>query len=251
VRKVKIIILTFFIIPGCSSIKNLRNESRNNINEKKLLERTIHNNLFNSDFYIQKAKLTIENENERRQLLATLKFKYPGNCMLSIKTISGIEIARAVIQGDSIFLNDRLNRTIYRTDDCYINKKYGFEKKFMPLITGDMILNDDITEKKRNECKNGLTTLISEKDNLNIYFEVDCGKAKIVTAKYLKDGKEKFSFTFREFRKFNENIFPVEINIDLHEKNTRMRIHIRKIDFGQVENIEFIPGKHYKKVIIK
>ena len=58
----------------------------------------------------------------------------PDKFLISIKSHTGIEVARIFLTGDSIMINDRINKKLYYGSTSYLKNKYGLTTAVFPVI---------------------------------------------------------------------------------------------------------------------
>ena len=115
-RKVVFIFVVVVLSIGCSvSRKQVRETIKTGeiTGEVELLEDIINQNLIERSFFIEKAEFRIRTEEGEKSGVGTVKFLMPDKFLISIKSRTGIEIARIFINGDSIMANDRFNKRLY------------------------------------------------------------------------------------------------------------------------------------------
>ena len=78
----------------------------------------------------------------------------PDKYLVSIKSNTGIEIARIYLTEDSVMLNDRLNKKLYYGSASDLKKKYGLTTAILPVIIGDYV-NDGKSDEESQNCIDG------------------------------------------------------------------------------------------------
>ncbi len=247
------LILIFLIfLSGCGVFKNRRNVSEiYEINQVHTLADIRNFNITKSGFYIQKAEIKITDEGNERKLLGSLKFNPPGKYLFSFKSLTGIEAARIMITKDTLLINDRINRKLFYGSPDNIGKKYGITFGMLPLFLGDILDNKLIGDSVIN-CRNGIGQTESNVDNKKVYFEIDCKKSKIAKADFLnEEGNEGLKFRMEKIVSEEGMYFPKLVEIEDYNKSTTIEIKIGKIKFDGEEDIVFVPGRNYEKILLK
>ena len=103
------------------------------------MERIENQNLTKRNFFIQKAEIEILSEEENQKLIASIKFIYPDQYLISLKSKTGIEAARIFITDDTVLINDRINRKLYFGKPAQLKNKYGISPAVLPVVLGDFI----------------------------------------------------------------------------------------------------------------
>lgn len=250
--KYSLIICFSIIFSGCSVLKEQKKlaekSERYTANAISDLQNT---NITNINFYIQKAEIKILNEGKENKLLGSLKFRTPGTYLFSIRNIAGIEAARIMIADDSVFINDRINKKLYYGSSENLSRKYGISFDLMPLMVGDYV---DYTrnDNKEIECKNGKSTIKGNIDEKRIIYEVDCSNSKVTEAIiYANSEKEGLKFQMSKLVRIDSVCLPRLITVEDLNRETSITIKIDKIKLAGKENIDFVPGRNYERILLK
>jgi hypothetical protein len=240
------------VLSGCSVLKGKKTAL---VDSRKLSELAIsdleNSNLTKNDFYIQKAEIYINNDGKQDKLLGNLKFRKSGTYLFSIRNITGIEAARILINNDSVFINDRINKKLYYGSSEDLNNKYGISFAMLPLIVGDYISYKAV-ENTKVECKNEKCTIEGSIRGKKILYEVDCSNSKVTNAIIYNDSdKEGLRLKMSEFVKNDSVCFPKIVAMEDLDKENKITIKINKIKFSEKEEINFIPGNKYEKILLK
>ena len=249
--RITLILFIAILISNCSSLRkagtvlnNTGNKEINTADIRKL-------NLTNKDFIIQKAEIEIDIANDSQSLTASLKYKTGGTYLLIIRSKTGIEAARFYITRDTILINDRVNRKLYCASPGYLYSKYGISVNALPVLFGDY-LSENMSDNPPLICKNGLSELKAGILKTEINYTIDCSIDKVKSAKFGNVKDENFVFlSFDKFKKIDNSVFPVKIEMEDSYRKSVIRISIEKIDFSGFDKIDFIPGKNYEQVILK
>ena len=252
-RKVITILLLPIFFAGCSLIgrsgKSLT-AGYTNTEGNSILEGTINQNITNNGFFIQKAEIEIISNTGKERYLASIKFEMPDKYLISVKSRSGIEGVRIYISGDSILLNDRINKKLYSGNAFYLKRKFGLTPGLLPLIFGDAILDTNCQGSNEKCSENKIVTKCHVKGVI-LNYEIDCKKKKVV---YVNQEKlhvsEGFSINFKNFIEINGSMLPKIIEFSDNQYNTTIRIKILKIETPWKGSIIFIPGKGYESIEI-
>jgi len=235
---------------GCSVIKPGRNKNYvipNNIISDKLFERIKKQNITLNNFYIPKAEIEISSQEGIQKVLGSVKFEKPDKYLISIKSNTGIEIARIFISDDTILINDRINRKQYYGSSHNLKSKYGITNSVLPALFGDYI-TDNLYENK-TICTNDKLDDIGLIDGIKIKYIIDCKKGKIISAIPEKRMNEQnIEIKYSDFIK-NDNVFsPRKIEINEFQKRIKININIKRIEPGWRGKVEFINGPRYELI---
>ncbi len=244
-------ILVFITITGCSvTRKNLRTEFLDENGTKGIFEQIKALNITNSDFNIMKAEISIKNNMESRKMMGSMKYKKPGTYLISIRSQAGIEAARIFITEDTILINDRINKKLYYGSPDYLFEKYGITTSVLPIIMGDYIAN--ITGDEQNKCENNYLNIKEIISSKEIIFNIDCKKKKVVDVSTIDPESGKgIVIKFEKFDKGEGVAIARNIKITDSAAETNIFIQIEKIEKGIKNEITFIPGRNYEKVLLR
>ncbi len=250
--KFKIILVISILASACSvSRRNVVVYEESELDKLSLFDRTRERNITGTDFNIRKAEIEINNNDQKQKLLANLKYKTPGTYLLSIRGKTGIEAARVYITKDTILVNDRINKRLFYGSTTFLEQKYGISAEALPLVFGDFIFGLQY-ENNKEKCEGGEEKFQASFKDRAVEGTIDCKKNKITSNK-LGDvmGGNAINFTYSDFNYSGRLIYPMKIRIEDIEEKTMINVTIKSIEFVKNENIEFIPGSKYDKVLLK
>ena len=251
-QKITGILFIAVFLSGCSvsrksSVVNTEEVAAGKISEKSIVER----NMTNGNFYIQKAEIEVYNEGETVNFLATLKYQKEGRYLISIRTRSGVEVVRILLANDTLMANDRINKKLYHGSTLYLESKYGISFITLPIILGDYICDNSIGESVLN-CNNGKAEINNSGGKRRIDYLVNCRVKKVERAKFNSEtGEGKLEVRFGSFTRSGNYLYPETCQITDAESKSEIKIEIRKIEFGTDDNLKFVPGTNYEKIILK
>ncbi len=250
--RLALILISVFVLTSCATLKKSGKNIvwdggnaafyKNDIKER---------NLTNQDFYIQKAEIEISTAGEKQKLLGSLKFKSPGKYLLSVRSRTGIEAVRIFISEDTILINDKIGRKLYYGSSSHISNKYGISASALPILIGDYIDTKDRMSEKVT-CVKGISKLEGNLENKRISYVFDCKQGKIVSSDFnIQAETGGIAFSFGKFQIINNKVLPGTIKIEDINKETIINIVIERISIEPIDNIEFIPGNNYEKIMLK
>lgn len=250
-RKIVLILYIFILSASCSvSRKHLRNRSA--INETSVApnpyENIINHNLTSGNFYIERAEFRLTSGHEVKSGIGTIKFLMPDKFLICIKSNSGLEIARILLSGDSIFVNDRFNRKLFYGSASYLKNKYGLTTSILPVILGDYV-NDERMDSSKIKCIDNKLDVVGIVKGIRIRYVIDCeeGKAILTMPEDIKN-ESQLQIEYSDFFKSNRIIAPGKIEIAEKKSNAKIEIRIQKISAPWEGTIEFLPGKQFEKI---
>lgn len=246
-QKIKIIILLLLVISNNCSVLKKKLPADSGSEAGSFMDGVVNNNLTKNSFFIQKADVRLKNQDVTEKVTANVKFRAPDTMMVSIRTFAGIEAARFFITGDTILVNDRINKQILygKPDNFY--RRYGFSIGMAGIIFGDFL--GTIKDLSGNiNCKPGLAVernIFSERNKIRYIIDCSSRKATYAEATSFESG-QMIKFYYSGFRKSGKITYPVNIRIVNDQIPAEIEIEIKKIDIKWSGSIEFVPGAGYE-----
>jgi hypothetical protein len=218
------------------------------LSNNSVLESVLNQNLTRKNFYIQKAEIKVSYGEEIQKLIASIKYVYPDKYLISLKSRSGVEAARIFITGDTVLINDRINRKIYFGKPEQLMNKYGVSAAILPVILGDLIYDKKTIEKQVN-CINNSADLDCTINGLKLGYIVDCEQNKIVNTRL--ESSLRTNYVQIEYDKFinsGSGLTPSAIKVS-YDKSVA-EIKIINLVTPWDGSVEFIPGNRYDLIEI-
>jgi hypothetical protein len=248
-RKVITIIFLGILTASCSVLKKGSNRGLNTnagLNNINILERVEKQNITKESFFIQKAEIEIFSKEGKEKFIANIKFEFPDKFLISIKSRTGIEGARIYISKDSIFVNDRINKKLYLGNSYFLQKKYGIDQKMLPVLFGDIILNEKDRALKAKCTGNKFITNCDVK-GIALNYEIDCNRGKVVSVARISSlNQTDFIVRYDKFFYEKDVLIPEIIEFEDSAYSMKIHIKIKKIEFPWVGKVKFVPGKGYE-----
>ncbi len=207
-------------------------------------------NLSNNDFSVKRADVVLKVNGDEQKFITSFKYKIPGIWLISMKSNTGIEAARAFITADTVLINDRLHKKIYYGKSNTFEEKYGIAVKTIPVLMGDFIEADRKIDNSIN-CIEGVDKEVAQFENFRVEYLISCRENKILRSKIIHLDKDTIRVNYYKTKKDGNNKYPTKIIFTDSEANNIMEIKIRDMDFNNIDKIDFIPGKGYEKVLLK
>jgi hypothetical protein len=213
-----------------------------------ILEGTINQNITNSGFFIQKAEIEIISQTGKEKYLASIKFEKPDKYLISVKSRSGIEGARIYMSGDSIIVNDRINKKLYSGNAFYLKRKFGLTPRFLPLLFGDAILDKNCQRSDEKCAENKIVTECQARGTI-LNYEIDCNRRKVIKVEQVDSfDKHAVKLSFGNFFSVGSSLVPKIIEFEDSQLNTIVKIKILKVESPWSGSIKFFPGKGYELI---
>lgn len=246
--KVIFILTAVIITTGCSVFQRAeRSELKGTVvaNWEVIEELVVKQNITANNFFINKARIEIITRDVKESFLATIKFIYPDTFLVSLRSKTGIEAARIYFTGDTILINDRINRKLFYGRPGNAGRKYGISPEILPVLLGDFI--DENVNQSDNECINGEIVINTAIAGNKIRYLIDCNNAKVITvSRESSNNNIPAIIKFGKFIREGGIFFPSIIDIEYSEMN--VNIKIEKMEYPWNGNIDFINGNNYELV---
>lgn len=246
-----LILVVIMLFSGCSVLKPGKNTEKVPISGDINYEQILKSNITRRDFIIQKASVKITSGGTDQKFLASIKFKAPGKYLISIRSTSGIEAARIMVDKDTIKANDRINKKFYYGSSNELNDKYGLSFKLLPVMLGDLVIENS-EEINNYKCIDGIAISKTKIEKKSILFKIDCEYKKVREITILQQiENDRIKIEFSKYKAVNDFFIPGKIFAADGENETTIEINIEKISIEDPGTMNFIPGKNYEKIRLK
>jgi hypothetical protein len=239
------------LITGCSVTRNVIIETPDiskRFNSDNVAESVRQQNITNGRFFIEKAEIEVNNNNSKKKFIANIKFEPPDKYLISLKSRSGIEGARIYLSNDTILVNDRIDQIEYYSTSFYLRKKYGFSMSTLPVIFGDLVVEENF-KNNSNKCLENKMKLECEVKGLALNYNIDCKKRKVIVVDQINNlVQPAIKIKFDRFHILGDILIPGTIELEDYQYNTTIKIKVIKIEKSWNGNIKFIPGKGYELI---
>jgi hypothetical protein len=251
--KIVIIVILGFFSAGCSVIRNKstgNSEISKEVISLNVLESVKKQNITNKNFFIQKAEIEIITQNYKQKFIGSVKFIYPDKYLISIKGKTGIEGARIYISGDTILINDRINKKVYSVSGMFLKRKFGISTDFLPLFLGDIVLEEK-SEESKVSCSGDKINFDCAVQGILLNYEINCKKGKTVLVKQVNSTNPiDIEIKYSKYIDYGNILLPGNIELIDSQRNIRLKIKIIKMKQPWNGKVEFIPGRDYETIEI-
>lgn len=245
--KIILILFLFFTLTGCSALRRsvdpgIGTPAKSTVTTGEIWD----NNLTQDNFYIQKAEIELDSENISGKFNATVKFRLPGEYLVSLRTRSGLEVARIYMNPDTVMVNDRFNSVLYTGKPELLARKFGVSFELLPVIFGDFVAEKEKL-KETLECDSGHASKSAWLKGTRLLYRIDCRSGKVVSLN--QEGNLNNSVNeleFLEFMKAGTTVIPGVIKIGNETSGAEIIIRIIRVEQPWDGTIEFIPGRNYE-----
>ena len=245
-QKIGIIYLFIFLISACSvsNISQTGLTNRGLTDANSAIKSTIENNITNDGFFINKGKISTSGETGRISLYFTMKYKLPATYLISLRSKTGLEAYRIFISGDTVLINDRLNKTLLTGSPFDFERITGIPSELLKISIGDFFYNEPKYEKQEN-CTNGELKLSDYFLGMIVKTTLDCavGKPKsLLLTTGITD--EYINVEYRKYRDDKKKL-PKIVEVYDFRRKIKIKISVFKYSSPWYGDIQFIPGSGY------
>jgi hypothetical protein len=244
-------VFIWIVIQGCSTLKRTELFEKAERPSGGSMSDVIDNNISNHSFYIQKADITVAENNSSTRFFAIIKYKMPDSLMISFRARLGFEAARILITKDTLIISDRINKKARIGKPEELGNKYGIEPGLIFAILGDIII-DGKDKSNRIKCNQGLFTKDFRVGERQLSYTVDCKKEKVISTSLTGDSKTgSLKLEFSSFFCLGKIAVPGLISAKSDMSNLWFRMKVEKAEIDYKGNIGFRSPSNYKIVELK
>lgn len=244
--------IVLFLAQGCSTSRKLAGEKDFNIDGSRVKDLPsigVKRNISGKDLIISRARIQYSTDEFSTSVSAFIKYNSKGELLISLRSVAGIEVARAFINNDSIKLHDRINNVLYIQSVKYLKNRYGIGGEDIVLLWGDLPpgLASLIAERK----KKGQVAYNIKKSGTEYYIEFDSVylKAKKVTVSNIKGINTNMDFD--NYITDQGLIYPGNAEINVNNGEMLIRVKYSGAKREKIKNMKFAPGKNTTVRILK
>jgi hypothetical protein len=237
-------------VSSCSVLRTGRevNYLKETIESDNIVRNVRNNNITGDNIFVERAEIEYLTKEGSKRAISNIRYEKSGKFLVSLRTRSGIEIARVFGDNDTLVMIDRINGKEYCSTPEYVKRKYGFTMSFFPLIFGDYI-SDNVIERKRDDCNKGVVRIEGNIGNNLMEYFIDCKAEKILSVSKLNSGyKREMEIEYKKFTNVNGCNMPTELIIKNLNDLSEIKIWFKKITYPWDGKIRFTSGNDYEIV---
>ncbi|MEE4115486.1 MAG: DUF4292 domain-containing protein [Marinilabiliaceae bacterium] len=252
VGKYLLIVFLFVSIASCSGSRRIAKEKERrpvSLGGDDLVGLTLRNNIGDKDFIISRFRLKYKDENVSKNASGFIKHSSDGKVLVSIRSLAGIEIARAYMDADSLKIYDRINSVLYMQSTDYMLGKFELDASLTDLLWGDLPEFSFGTESDSNDSDIRIYNL--NRENTSFEFIVSGRDAKLKEVSVYGFNNDTTIINFSALQRFNDFFVPCLINIKNINRDIDIELEYSNIRFGKNKNMMFETGRVNEYRIIK
>lgn len=243
------IYFSFSILQSCSVNKGISDSKEIELSNNELINKI--NSFKETDglILLKGSKITIDDNSVLTNLKANILIKRDSAILISISTLLGIEVSRALILKDSIKVIDRINKTYYIKKYDELEARFSISLDFLQLqsvLTGDfknIIQNSSSSLDKSYTSEKGKFKISISEPNLSnetveTSFQIDALNLLVntVTILFIKENQQYLVY-YGDYIETNNYFYPGFIEIEMKNKKAPVKIAI------QNKSIKIEPNK--------
>jgi len=196
-------------------------------------------NINKEGFIIKKANVELEGTEIEGKFSLYAKVNDRGDFFVSVRGPLGIELARAISAGDSVFVINKINRVILFGSRSNLLKRAGLPENLIEIVTGD--IPDAISFSEAKTSENGLVYLsysdIKYRNDITVNREVMKISEEIIRT---SDEEAKYLMKFGNFIDSGSKRYPATVEVEGVEKMFHVKIDILELKLGFNEKIDIV-----------
>lgn len=217
------------------------------ISEEEILKKNAIASLatsdFNYNFLSSKAKVKINREGKDFSLTFNIRMQKDEQIWISVNAIGGIEVARALLNKDSVRLLDRLNKQYIVKDYLYLSELLNTKVDFFllqDLMLGNNPKNLEYINASFSQSEN-LYIFEGLKDFLNYTINTRKEDSKLVyiQLKDSRDTKKNVNVNYGGFKLVENTNFPFLISSVASSEKESLSLNLEYVKVEKVEKLEF------------
>lgn len=216
------------------------------VSSRRFFNEVSSNNLTAGPLSVNRIIIRYRTSEISRRFRANMKYDGNKRILISIRTFAGIEAVRIMADGDSVKVNDRINRIYYRGTNTELRQKYGVNIQDIGLLLGDMDALDDVNGELA--CTNDQVKINDLQGGSYMEYIIDCNKHKlknvrgstgtgtgVIQGEFMEFTEDEgFKYPARVKWKFDKQDLEIELEIDNVSRPGNLNFIFRKEE-GYIE----------------
>jgi len=252
-NKTVLFLLVIASIVSCKAPLTVIHKSEIKNISSTILYDSLKSNYGRIDTYFGKFKATIKQDKKSNTVFGTTKIKRDSIMWFSINPGMGIEIARAQMLHDTLYVMDRFNSKYFKGSYDYIDKLLDVEVDFESLQS--IFLNTLSFYTHTTDTQQVLKNLIIKKEKSGKYIQIENFRKRTIKK---NDGDILLPPVYQKVKVDNRNLKISEVIVKDFKDNKQMKIEYSdfvyndslKVDFPQTITIKIDNGTKFIELII-
>lgn len=211
--------------------------------QKKNAIASLNTSDFNYNYLSSKAKVKINREGKDFSLTFNIRMQKDEKIWISVNAIGGIEVARALLNKDSVRLLDRLNKQYIVKDYQFLSELLNTKIDFyllQDLMIGNNPKNLEYINASFSQTVN-LYKFEGIKDFLNFTINTRKEDSKLVYVQLndTRDAKKSVNVSYGGFKLVDNANFPFLISSVASSEKESLSLNLEYVKVEKVEKLEF------------
>lgn len=253
-----VLFVVFVFISGCKSGKNatISTPAGESISYNQLIQNLNNNVGKYSSVYYPKVRYTISQNGSTNQFTGSLSIKKGKEIFATVNAFLGIEVARVLLNKDSVIIKSNFEKKLYVLDYNQMIKKFGLSGDFSTI---ENVLCYQLAMYKANLYDYQLNEndfLITPKDRIKSKVDYDHLTAKYIDDSYkitnisycAKTLNDCLNVTYNNFSSQKKFVNPTSIKVQNDKEEVRLEMVMNKANYdttfdhklGNVANYEIV-----------
>ena len=244
-----LIVLSVFTFSACRTKKvvQLPKQQQIQVSAEEMLKSTIVPSLPKSDFNFQylssKAKVKVNRDGKDFNLTFNIRMQKDEQIWISVNAIGGIEVARALINKDSIRLLDRLNKQYIVKDFQFLSEMLNMNIDFymlQDLMLGNTPKNFDYMNSTLSQSEYSYQFLgIKEFLNYTVVTRIEDLKLLSINLKDSRYINKTVAINYGGFKLVDAMNFPFLISSTTSSEKESLSLNLEYVKVEKVDKLEF------------
>ena len=241
---------SLLFIFSCRNTKEAGTTIKVDKQEPEVLLAELTKNNYDFETFSARLKIRYSTEEKSQSFTANLRMIKDSIIWSNFTSLMGIEVGRALVRKDSIFLLDRMGKVYYE-------RPYDFIENYLPYSLSleqvqDILLGKftfEIDDKAKSRVKNKQHLLLFQDGDFSVELQLE-PREYLVKDALLEDKQEKRSvqFLFDDYEVVDSIDFSTERNIFFKgEKPLEAEINFSRIKWNEPVDFPFFVGSRYER----
>jgi hypothetical protein len=200
------------------------------------------NNISGEDLIIGRTKIEYRSAEMSRSGKGFIKHKKEGDLLLSLRSLAGIEVARAYLGNDSIKILDRINGDLYIQSADFLELKLGVSSDAIGLLWGDLpyVFIDNM------QAENLSNEMIYTSSNTAIEYEFifDDEVSKLKEVRSRQSNGNSAIIKYEDYIRSNDLLYPQTVTMNINEGNIIIELSYGSIKRERIKSMKFSKGNN-------
>lgn len=245
-----ILLFFFLLLFSCKNSKEIAKAIKIEKQSPELLLAALDNNNYDYESFSARLKIRYKTEEKSQSFTANLRMIKDSIIWSNFTSLMGIEVGRALIRKDSIFLLDRMGKVYYERPYDFIENYLPYKlslKQVQDILLGKLAFETD--ENAKSKIRNKRHLLLFQDNDFSVELQIEPLYYRVVDA-FLEDKSVKRSvqFVFNDYTKIDTIHFATERNVYFKgEQPLEAEINFSRIKWNEPVDFPFFVGSKYEK----